>query len=109
MKYQIKSYSTETSAVNVAICGDSDDLDKAREWGISLLFLNDAEAFETQVSDLWKMYQLEIRARENLSTDVLSHILGNTGVVVELADPPMAQASHSTAVDSTGTTGVEVV
>lgn len=109
MKYQIKSYNTETSAVNVAICGDTDDLSEAKQWGVSLLFLNDTQAFETQISDLWTMYQLELRARENLSTDVVSYILDNTGVTVELADPPQAQSSHSTAVDSTGTTGVEVL
>jgi hypothetical protein len=109
MKYQIKSYNTATSAVNVAICGDTDDLSEAKQWGVSLLFLNDTQAFETQISDLWTMYQLELRARENLNTDVVSYILDNTGVTVELADPPQAQSSHSTAVDSTGTTGVEVL
>jgi hypothetical protein len=109
MKYQIKNYDTENHVVNVAICGDSDNLEEARVWGVSLLFMVTTQEFETQVSDLWKFYQLELRARENLSAEVVSHVLDNTGVVVALADPAMAQASHSTAVDSTGTTGVEVL
>ena len=109
MKYQIKTYDTSTNVAFVAICGDNDSIEEARIWGVSLLFLASTLEFEKQVTDLWTFYQLELNARENISTDVLSHILDNTGVEVGMADPAIAQASHSTAVDSTGTTGVEVL
>jgi hypothetical protein len=109
MKYQIRTYDTSTNVVNVAICGDTDDIEQARLWSVSLLFMSTTEDFETQVSNLWSFYQIEQAARDNISTEVIGHILNNAGTAVELADPPMAQSSHSTAVDSTGTTGVEVL
>jgi hypothetical protein len=109
MKYQIRTYDTSTNVALVAICGDNDSIEEARVWGVSLLFLATTQEFEKQVSDLWTFYQIEQTARENISTELVSHIVDNTGTAVDLADPPPAQASHSTAVDSTGTTGVEVL
>jgi hypothetical protein len=109
MKYKIRTYDTSTNVALVAICGDIDSIEEARIWGVSLLFLDTAQEFEKKVSDLWTLYQIEQSARENINAELVSYILDNTGTEVELDNPAPAQASHSTAVDSTGTTGVEVL
>jgi hypothetical protein len=109
MKYQIKSYDANNHTVHVAIAEDDEDIDVAQVYAITTLFKYTSNELVDHISEIWLNAAFEKRARMTLSKTLLNYISENIGVVKILSDPDDIQGSQSTAVDSSGTTNIEVL
>ena len=111
MKYKIISYNPQGGTLNVRIGNDSDDINKAQLFSISLAGLSTVSDLNKTISSVFSSAQAALTAGSGVPSAITSYVTQQTGAVVSLSTgvTGVAQSSHSTAANSGSATSVKVL